>query len=1511
MARNERYVTTVELNSQQAQDRLEELKKRVQELKKAKEEAVKNGGFFDEASLKKATKELNQWKVQMTGVQGILDNINDVTLEDLQKGLRNLKLQSKSALPGTQEFTDIQQGIGKVEDRIKELRNAYREAKSESEQLSASMDHLVKVMQNVKGASLNDLLSAQKILEQNVASARPGSSSYDTALLQLREVKGRIQEIKQEQQLVVTLMDKYEQETKQVNKSLKETEWETGIVENTMKNLSKASVRDLEFSIKLVNEQLRKLPRGTAEFDRMQERARKLRTELERVRYEGAAQQPWISRMADFFNKVQGTVIVGLSSITGLTLTVRRAIQAFADMDQEMENVRKYTGQTTEQVHEMNEEFKRLDTRTSREKLNQLAGDAGRLGIQGKEAIMEFVDAADKINVALGDDLGENAVKNIGKLAMAFGTDKEMGLRGAMLATGSAVNELAQNSSAAAGYLVDFTARVAGFGRQVGLSQTQIMGFGAVMDENMLRDEMAATAFGQLLVKMTTDIETFARITGMKTEAFKKMVTEDINGAILAVARSLKGRDMQDLGKVFDAMNLDGQRAISVLSTLGQKVEDVEKRQRIASEAFNEGKSVIEEFNVQNQTVQADLDKAKKKFNDLRIELGEKLLPVARYGITTGAMLIKLLAGLMSVISEYKATLVLLTTTIGLLVLKKEADVLITKAEVFWNEKLVATSKNLWKVLARNPYAALAAAAMMAIGFIIDLTRKTKENIEVEDKLNKMRVESRKKMADEKATVETLIAASKNEKLSLEERLKAIGKLERIIPGYVTQLNKETGAYVENKKALDDYLVSLARKYEIEGAKDMLKEIGRDLADLNTQYNNAYELAVKAKELEAKGNGRSAYNPAESQFLSANTQKAQKDLDDVNKAIEKKLEERRKIYAVYGVEIQKETANTVDPGEDTGNNPLFTDPKADEKKRKAAEAAAKKLAAQQARELRERNNAIKAQTEADMAIVTNSYARGEIDYRTYVRKIDAIQIDGFTRRMAIYQEESDEYKKLLNDREQYALKAQEKQERLSLKDVEKEHNEVTARIEASFYNPKDSENYLNEQAVNEALYKADIIYMQEKAKLYKKGSEERVEIEEEIEEMEREHRLENERYYFEMLQQVRERYLEAGNDVQLQIALNGLDDLHEKGLLKEEEYQRAKIAVQAQYASYQSPSEQARKTGSDMLKVASDKAREQVGDNGSTPIVGTIRQYQATMEQLKVLYASDKENHAAYLAAKQQATAEFCAEMAAQFQAAYDSIGQILSAASSYFSASQEYETNEVKKKYEKQIAAAGNNQKKVKKLQEKQAKEEAAIKSKYNARAVKIQVAQAIASTALSAINAYSSAAQVPLVGYILAPLAAAAATAAGMIQVAAIKKQAQAQEAGYYTGGYTGGRRYRKEAGVVHEGEFVANHRAVNNPGVRPVLDLIDRAQRNNTVGSLTADDISRQLGNGASAVVAPVVNVQNDNGELRDTLDQSREVNERLADILSNGIVAVSDPEQTYKDMKMIEKLKRNAK
>jgi hypothetical protein len=193
---------------------------------------------------------------------------------------------------------------------------------------------------------------------------------------------------------------------------------------------------------------------------------------------------------------------------------------------------------------------------------------------------------------------------------------------------------------------------------------------------------------------------------------------------------------------------------------------------------------------------------------------------------------------------------------------------------------------------------------------------------------------------------------------------------------------------------------------------------------------------------------------------------------------------------------------------------------------------------------------------------------------------------------------------------------------------------------------------------------------------------------------------------------------------------------------------------------------------------------------------------------------------------------------------ALEQMSTLLSAYSSYVQASQQAEEAAVSAKYDKEIKAAGKNSKKVEKLEKEKEEELAKVRAEYQEKSFTIQVAQALASTATAAINAYSSAAATPIVGTVLAPIAAGVALAAGMLQVAAIRKQHEAAKAGYAAGGYTPLGPWDKPQGVVHSEEFIGNRFAVRNPAVRKVFDVVKKAQDNNTVSSLTEKDFAKAL-------------------------------------------------------------------
>ena len=1502
MARQEVYTTVVKLNSEEAKNRLKELEDKVARLKKAKQDAFSTGDSRLGASLAKdlkaAEREMKQFKNSTMSVKETLENLSSASLGQLEKAARHLKGQMK-AISDPSDYAKLEAQLDKVKEKMLAIKGATRQADEEARRMTATVS-------NLKHASLNDLNFTASKLRSQMADFDPSSTMYASRASQLKLVEAELERIRLSEQKVVTLMQQYDREIDRTNVDIKETKRQMQLVNNTMANLKTSSIRDLEYSIKALNQQMQGMERGTEQFKQMELKAKQLKAELQGVRAEGVAQESWIKRFADWSNRMQGIALGAVAAISGITFTVKKCVEEYAKMDDEMTNVRKYTGQAADEVERMNEDFKKMDTRTSRQKLNQLAEDAGRLGITSTAAVEEFVDGADKINVALGDDLGDKAVSQIGKLAQMFGEDKTKGLRGAMLATGSAVNELAQNSSASAGYLVDFTARVAGVGKQAGFTQAQIMGLASVLDQNMQQDETAATAVQNLLAKMFQDSAKFAKIAGLNVKEFANTLKKDANTALLQFLAAMRSKGgFAELAPMFEEMKMDGSRATGVLTVLADKLDDIKSAQNLANEAYAEGTSVINEFKTQNESVQAQLDKASKKFLDLSISLGEKLYPAARLCLSTASITVRILSEVVDFVIKYRTTILALTAAIIALTVAESAHVIKLKAIALWNNVVIAGSKKLWAVLVAHPYMAVAAAVTALIAVMIDLNQQSDTAAKISKELNDIREEAQKEIVEEKTKLENLRKAAMDETRSLNERYAAISELNRIVPNYNATIDKTTGKYRENKQALDEYIASLAHLYEVQGAKKRIQKLSEDKVDLELKKQKVQERYDDAKKA-GFGFSYSSISGATGNTLVDASSHLKSELEDIKAKLEEKNKILSTITKVYGNDIQsQEVQKVIDNNKNNGggsSGESEKERKAREKAEKKAEAEARKREAEAKRKQKQAADSIKAETNQLLAENAKAYAEGTKTYQQFVDDRQSIQLSGFEKLKQLYGEESNEYKQLLDNQVSATKQHDDAILKMNEQTIERERLIKQANIKSQ-YNDVKSDIYQNDIALDEAIYQNDVDAMQKRLALYNKGSEEWLDLKAEMEQAALDHQLQMQEAYQNQLRELRQQFGKQDIEAEKQMYLNGLENIYKKGLIKEE-YQQMKLDLIEQYADRKAQLEaEDHGAGSTQLKMDRvsnrmvNQAKAEAGDaqNPANASFGgyfssQIANYQNTMEKLKELYGDDEQNHAAYMQAKAMVTADFLNDMVEQTSAAYNGINNILSAASAYAQACSDLEQAKISKNYEKQIAAAGNNSKKKKKLEEKRDKELAAAKSKANKKAMKIEIAQAIASTAMAAINAYSSAAAIKGTGWLLAPIAAGLATAAGMMQIATIKKQHQAEAAGYYEGGYTGGNRYRKEAGVVHEGEFVANHRAVNNSSIRPAFDLIDRAQRANTVGSLTADDISRSLGAGASAaVVAPIVNVSNDNAEVRQSLDGVNSAVSRLNENIERGIKA----------------------
>ena len=615
--------------------------------------------------------------------------------------------------------------------------------------------------------------------------------------------------------------------------------------------LTNLSLRDLGKRQKDLNAILRQLNPNTELYKQYSEQLREVNNRINELRGTANETRFSLAKLADGFNRY-GTIAASIiAGLTGVTLTMRSCVNEYAEMEEAQSQVVKYTGLAKQEVEDLNEEFKRMDTRTARTRLNELAGDAGKLGITTKDSVLEFVEAADMINVALGEDLGKDAITQIGKLADMFG-DGDRSLKENMLAVGSAVNSVAQNSSAAEPYLVEFTARMGGVGKQANLAITDIMGFASALDQNMLRSEMASTALSGLILKLYQEPAKYAKLAGLQVEEFTELMSKDANEAVLTFLEALNRLGgMDKLAPVLDQMSLSGAEAASVISALAGNVDKVRKEQQGANQAFVEGTSIYNEFSVQNSTVQAELDKAKKSFSDIRVELGEQLLPVMKYMVTTGSLTVKGLSAVVSILIENKRVIVTATAAVSAYIIVVKSATLATKAYEVATKAATWATNLFSKATKASPWGLVISGATAAATYFAFFRDETDKATESQKNLN----EALNKNAEDMAALQSVQDRAKNLD-SLNQRqltqLKADAQAE--VQAIEDKLTAETIAYrkyyAEQKKIIEDRTdIDQAQKLALLRVLDNnTAEKAAELDNLLKQKNQLIEIINKIPE---------------------------------------------------------------------------------------------------------------------------------------------------------------------------------------------------------------------------------------------------------------------------------------------------------------------------------------------------------------------------------------------------------------------------------------------------------------------------------------------------------------------------------------------------------------------------------------------------------------------------------------------------------------------------------------
>lgn len=458
-----------------------------------------------------------------------------------------------------------------------------------------------------------------------------------------------------------------EREMKKASKEASKFRKATFDTNQILNNLSTAKPKELKQAIRELTREQDKYNRGTKEYIAYGKKIRLVRAEMGKVTNELRAQRSLVGRVADGFNKYFGMATAVVASFAGATFTIKSATEAYAKHDDVLSDVMKTTGQTKEEVKELNKELTNIDTRTSRENLNKIAEEGGRIGI-AKDEILDFVRVMDIANVALGDSFqgGTEEIANmLGKLKFLYKETKSMDLGKSYLSIASAINELGAEGVASEQNIAEFTTRIGALPSVLKPTIADTFALGAGFEESGIKAEIASRAYSIVLNRAATETDKFAAVMKMSTAEVEAMINTNPVDFFFAFAESLKGMNATETARTLDELKVNANGANKVIGAAANNTDRFRELLLLSNQAFGEANSVIEEFTVKNTNAQAKLEKARKVYADMQLELGERLAPAYASVIHKGSAMLKMLGATVEFLFDNRKALILAAVAIG------------------------------------------------------------------------------------------------------------------------------------------------------------------------------------------------------------------------------------------------------------------------------------------------------------------------------------------------------------------------------------------------------------------------------------------------------------------------------------------------------------------------------------------------------------------------------------------------------------------------------------------------------------------------------------------------------------------------------------------------------------------------------------------------------------------------------------------------------------------------------
>lgn len=713
-------------------------------------------------------------------------------------------------------------------------------------QYNKELQEIEKRLEAVSGKAQKTSMSWKQMKQ---VLAAPNKASGEDIKRTMEVIQQKIQQLPAGSKYVTDLRRQYSM----LEQTLKGTRMSQSALNDILarSKQGKASLDELRRAYKQLEEELNQINTKSKEFADRQKSMKELKKNIDEAT--GAAHKQggaWQTALKNL------TAYVGLFSAFNMLKTYLFDIfRLNAKFAEQLTNIRKVALSSQEDVAQLSKELSKIETRTSIEELNNLAYAGAKLGVTTKD-LAGFVRAADQVNVALKEDLGDEALTALAKITEVSGLIDKYGVEDAMLRTGSAIFRLASTSTASSGKIVDFSNRLLALGDAASLTTPDVLAIGSAVDSMALEPEVAATAFGKLVVELRKGTSSIEKDLGIAQGSLKKMVEEGRGmEAIQTIFHKMhESKNVFALNSLFkDLGSEDGARLTKVMVTMAEKVGMLDKAVTESNKAFNEGTAVTTEYEMQQETATAYMERATNLFEKQFVSADAASGPVRDLAkawyemmdalvhnitfMTEVRMLIMLLMTAMKLFLSMLPTLVTMLGTAGV----AGAFAKLAELTTGLTGKTMSLA-NAWNVMYSSFKKLSFVGQMSVMGgliglagvLVVKLAQWSASLYQVsagQRVLNEVQEEGKRRAMEEQESLKSLHNVMHDTTASMDLRRQAMEKLNSAIPNLNAKINSETGAVQENTKAWGENFKRLQSFYELEGARAKLAELGRKKVD--------------------------------------------------------------------------------------------------------------------------------------------------------------------------------------------------------------------------------------------------------------------------------------------------------------------------------------------------------------------------------------------------------------------------------------------------------------------------------------------------------------------------------------------------------------------------------------------------------------------------------------------------------------------------------------------------------